>query len=155
MATQAKPVSVRDLAGFQKIPERFLAKLFTRLKKAGLVTGLEGITGGFSLARPASEIRVMDVLEAVDPGRSLFACAEIRGNCALFDATPPEWATAGPCRIHHFMTEAQAALQDFLRSKTLADLLCEYECKAPKAFGLEATAWFQQRKDGRSTRKTV
>jgi Rrf2 family protein len=149
LATRPEPVSVRDLATYQKIPERFLAKLFTRLKKAGLVEGIEGISGGFALAHPAGEIRVMEVLAAVDPGRTLFACAEIRRNCALFDATAPEWATAGTCRIHAFMLDAERVLQDFLASKTLADLLCDFEHKAPKRFIQETGAWFQQRKQSR------
>ncbi len=152
LATRPDPVSVRDLATFQKIPERFLAKLFTRLKKAGVVKGIEGIAGGFALARPAGEIRVMEVLAAVDPDRTLFACAEIRSQCALFDATAPGWATAGTCRIHAFMLDAEKVLQDFLASKTLADLVCEFERKAPKTFIRESGAWFQRRKDTR-TRK--
>lgn len=152
LATRPEPVSVSDLATYQKIPERFLGKIFTRLKKARLVEGIEGIAGGFALARPAGEIRVMEVLAAVDPDRTLFACAEIRSNCALFDATAPDWATAGTCRIHAFMLDAEKVLQDFLASKTLADLVCEFEHKAPKAFIQETGTWFQQRKDTR-TRK--
>ncbi|MBI5443943.1 MAG: Rrf2 family transcriptional regulator, partial [Deltaproteobacteria bacterium] len=52
MIARTEPVSVRDLARFQNLPEKFLAKLFTRLKRAGLVNGMEGIRGGFTLARP-------------------------------------------------------------------------------------------------------
>jgi Rrf2 family protein len=155
LATRPEPVSVRDLATYQKIPERFLAKVFTRLKKAKLVKGIEGVSGGFALARPAAEIRVMEVLAAVDPDRTLFACAEIRSNCALFDATAPEWATAGTCRIHAFMLDAERVLQDFLASKTLADLVCEFEHKAPKAFIQDTGAWFQQRKDTRTQRHPI
>ncbi len=150
LATRPEPVSVRDLATYQKIPERFLAKIFTRLKKARLVVGLEGISGGFALARPAGAIRVMEVLAAVDPDRTLFACAEIRSQCALFGNTAPGWATAGTCRIHAFMLDAERVLQDFLASKTLADLVCEFEHKAPKKFVQETGTWFQQRKDARS-----
>ncbi len=146
LATRPEPVSVRDLATYQRIPERFLAKLFTRLKKAQLVVGSEGIAGGFALARPAEEIRVMDVLAAVDPDRTLFACAEIRNNCALFEAAAPGWATAGTCRIHAFILDAERVLQDFLASKSLADLVCEFESKAPKNFIQETGAWFQERK---------
>jgi Rrf2 family protein len=152
LATRPEPVSVRDLATYQKIPERFLAKIFTRLKKAKIVKGIEGVAGGFALARPAGEIRVMEVLAAVDPGRTLFACAEIRSNCALFGATAPGWATAGPCRIHAFMLDAERVLQDFLASKTLADLVCEFEHKAPKKFIQETGIWFQQRKQSRIPR---
>ncbi len=152
LATRPDPVSVRDLATYQQIPERFLAKIFTRLKKAKLVEGIEGISGGFALARPASEIRVMEILAAVDPDRTLFACAEIRSNCALFGATAPGWATAGTCRIHAFMLDAERVLQTFLASKTLADLICEFEQKAPKTFIQETGTWFQQRKKSRIPR---
>jgi len=150
LAGRPDPASVRDLASFQKIPERFLAKLFTRLKKAGLVRGLEGISGGFVLAMPAERIRVMDVLAAVDPDRSLFACDEIRRQCALYGAEPPEWASSGRCRIHAFMIEAEQALHAFLGSKTLADLAGEYAGKAPEAFVAATATWFRQRKRGRS-----
>jgi Rrf2 family protein len=149
LATQPTPVSVSDLASYQRIPERFLAKIFSRLKKAKLVKGTEGISGGFTLAKPAEKIHVMEVLRAVDPGRVLFACAEIRQNCTLFGEAPPGWAVSGPCRIHAFMEEAERKLQSFLSSKTLADLVCEYTCKAPKAFAKETEVWFQDRKKGR------
>ncbi len=94
LATSDAPVSVVDLARFQRIPERFLAKVFTRMKDATLVVGTEGIAGGFALARPAEDIRVLEVLDAVDPDRELFCCAEIRRNCALFGERRP----SGPLR---------------------------------------------------------
>jgi Rrf2 family protein len=150
LAGRPDPASVRDLASFQKIPERFLAKLFTRMKRAGLVRGLEGISGGFVLAVPAERIRVMDVLAAVDPDRTLFACDEIRRQCALYGPEPPEWATSGRCRIHAFMIEAEQALHAFLGSRTLADLAGEYVDKAPKSFLKDTGTWFRQRKAGRS-----
>jgi len=149
LASCPERVSVRDLATYQKLPERFLAKLFTRLTAAGLVAGTEGVKGGFTLARPARDIRVREVLAAVDPDRTLFACAEIRSQCALYDDTAPDWATAGTCRIHAFMQDAERVLQDFLASRTLADLVCAYESKAPKPFLQETGAWFQARKAAR------
>jgi Rrf2 family protein len=153
LATSAAPVSVVDLAHFQRIPERFLAKVFTRMKDATLVVGSEGIAGGFALARPAEHIRVLEVLDAVDPGRKLFSCAEIRRNCALFGDASPAWATAGRCRIDFFMTEAERTLRDFLASKTLADLVCEFNCKAPLEFAAQSSGWFQQRRAGRTSRR--
>ena len=153
LATQSAPVSINDLATYQGIPERYLAKIFTRLKRAKLVKGTEGISGGFALAKPAENIHVSEVLKAVDPGRSLFACAEIRQNCALFGDSPPRWAVKGPCRIHAFMEEAERKLHGFLASKTLSDLVCEYSCKAPNVFAVETEAWFQSRKMGRTARR--
>jgi Rrf2 family protein len=153
LATSDAPVSVMDLARFQRIPQRFLAKVFTRMKDAKLVVGTEGIGGGFALSRAAADIRVVDVLDAVDPNRTLFSCAEIRRNCTLFGEAPPEWATAGSCRIDLFMTEAERTLRDFLASKTIADLVCELNCKAPPEFAAETGGWFQERRAGRSSRR--
>ena len=153
LATSDAPISVVDLARFQQIPERYLAKVFTRMKDARLVVGTEGIAGGFALARPAADIRGVEVLDAVDPDRKLFACAEIRRNCALFGETPPGWATAGSCRIDFFMTQAEDVLREFLASKTLADLVCEFNCKAPAEFAAESGGWFQERRAGRTSRR--
>jgi Rrf2 family protein len=153
LATSDAPLSVVDLARFQQIPERYLAKVFTRLKDAQLVVGTEGIAGGFAIARPAGDIRVVEILDAVDPGRRLFSCAEIRRDCALFGETPPEWATAGSCRIDLFMTQAEDVLREFLASKTLADLVCEFNCKAPLEFAAESSGWFQERRASRRSRR--
>jgi Rrf2 family protein len=152
LATAEAPLSVRDLARFQRIPERYLAKVLSRLKGAGLVEGTEGVAGGFSLARAVEDVRVLDVLDAVAPDRELFACAEVRRNCALFGDDPPEWATAGSCRIDLFMTQAQDALREFLASKTLADLVCELDCKAPPEFVAESGDWFRERRAARTSR---
>jgi Rrf2 family protein len=147
LATSDAPLSVVDLARFQEIPQRYLAKVLTRMKDARLVVGTEGIGGGFS------DIRVVEVLDAVDPDRKLFACAEIRRNCALYADEPPEWATEGSCRIDLFMTEAERTLRDFLSSKTLADLVCELSCKAPPKFAADSSSWFQARRAGRTSRR--
>ena len=95
MSTQAKPVSVRDLAHFQELPERFLSKLFTRLKKAELVHGVEQFWGGFTLARPPEEITIREILQAIDPDRTLFECAEIRRRCVLYGANRRHGASKG------------------------------------------------------------
>jgi Rrf2 family protein len=151
LSARPEPVSVGDLARFQELPERYLAKLFTRLEKAGLVKAREGVRGGFVLARPPAEVTVMDVLEAVDPGRTLFECAEIRRHCALFGDAPPGWSVSGMCRIHLFMRETEEGLRTLLGQKTLADLGREFERKAPQRFIQEATTWFEQRRSARAS----
>jgi DNA-binding IscR family transcriptional regulator len=45
LVNRSKQVTIKDLARFEGIPARILAKLFTRLKQAGLVVGSEGIAG--------------------------------------------------------------------------------------------------------------
>lgn len=153
LSARTEPVSVKDLATFQALPERFLAKILTRLQKAGLVRASEGVRGGFILARPPERIAVHDVLAAVDPDRTLFECAEIRRHCALFGEAPPTWSVTGMCRIHLFMQEAERALQQFLASRTLADLGREFERKAPEQFLRDAESWFQLRRSERAAGK--
>ncbi len=154
LAARREPASVKDLASYQRIPDRFLAKVFTRLTKAGLVEASEGISGGFVLARAPERVRVLDVLDAVDPGRRLFTCGEIRRACAVYPGVPPKWAVAGPCRIHAFFDEAERRLRDFLAMKTLADLAGELGAKAPKSFFAETDDWFHERKTERGRRRT-
>ena len=59
-------VSLGDIAERQSISLPYLEQLFVKLRRAELVTSVRGPGGGYQLARPASEIRIVDVLSAVD-----------------------------------------------------------------------------------------
>ncbi|ARC88496.1 Rrf2 family transcriptional regulator [Rhodovulum sp. MB263] len=59
-------VSLSEISKRQHISLPYLEQLFVKLRRAGLVESVRGPGGGYKLARPASEIRVADVLGAVD-----------------------------------------------------------------------------------------
>lgn len=59
-------VSLAEISKRQDISLPYLEQLFVKLRRAGLVESVRGPGGGYRLARPASEIRVVDVLAAVD-----------------------------------------------------------------------------------------
>ncbi len=59
-------VTLSDIAKRQDISLPYLEQLFVKLRRAELVTSVRGPGGGYRLARPATEIRVVDVLAAVD-----------------------------------------------------------------------------------------
>lgn len=59
-------LSLTDLSKRQNISLPYLEQLFVKLRRAGLVESVRGPGGGYKLARPCAEIRVADVLEAVD-----------------------------------------------------------------------------------------
>jgi len=65
-----EPVTVAQVAGPHGIPATALAKVFQQLVRAGLATGTRGIGGGYRLARPRSEITVLDVVSVFDPLRT-------------------------------------------------------------------------------------
>ncbi|RZT39269.1 RrF2 family transcriptional regulator [Cupriavidus agavae] len=137
--------SVRDLAELQGIPTEFLAKLFTKLAKAGLVVATEGIKGGFRLARSPSRITVLDVVEAIDGDKPLFECREIRDRNAVFDGCPPAWATRGTCTVHAVMLAAEKAMRAELKNHTLADIAERTTEKLPAAYGGQVVQWLTDR----------
>lgn len=59
-------VTLGEIAKRQDISLPYLEQLFVKLRRGGLVESVRGPGGGYRLARPASEIRVVDVLSAVD-----------------------------------------------------------------------------------------
>jgi Rrf2 family cysteine metabolism transcriptional repressor len=60
------PVPIKELAERRDIPEQFLEQLFSTLRRAGLLTSHRGVKGGYTLARPAEEINVLEVVQALD-----------------------------------------------------------------------------------------
>ncbi|MBI1179620.1 MAG: Rrf2 family transcriptional regulator [Alphaproteobacteria bacterium] len=139
------PLSSRDLAELQGVSPSFLAKIFPRLEKAGIVAASEGVRGGYVLARPAEAVTFLDVVDAVEGDKKLFDCQEIRGRCALFEGDPPGWATKGVCGIHAVMLSAEKAMRDSLARTTLADVAAGFGRKAPKSFYADLSDWMDGR----------
>ncbi len=135
-------LSSRDLAEFQGVSPSFLAKVFPKLEKAGIVLASEGVRGGYSLAKRPEAITVLEVVDAIEGRKPLFACQEIRARCALFAGQAPSWATKGVCAIHAVMIRAEKAMRDSLASQTLADIAGTLDLKSPPQFSTEARDWF-------------
>ncbi len=140
-----RPPSSRDLADYQELPPAYVAKIFSQLQKAGLVTSEEGVRGGYLLARPADKITVLDVVDALEGDKPLFRCREIRRNCVLFDDEPPKWATSGLCSIHAVMRSAEQQMRLVLAGTTLVDLMSGVGKKVPSAFMAAHEDWFRDR----------
>jgi Rrf2 family protein len=68
------PVSARDIAGRYTLPAELLAKILQKLARSGLLNSSPGPTGGYTLARPAEEITVGAVLQAVEGYPGLTRC---------------------------------------------------------------------------------
>ena len=148
------PPSTRELAEFQGLSPSFVAKLFTKLAKAGLVTSAEGIQGGFQLARDPADVSLWDVVSALEPNKPLFRCREIRRNFILFKKKPPRWATCGLCPIHAAMRKAEKQMRLSLEAVTLADIAAEVGATVPQEFNDKANAWLAERRSSRRDSKT-
>jgi Rrf2 family protein len=143
--------STRDLADFQGVSASFVAKVFTRLEKSGLVQAAEGVRGGFRLAREPEEISVLDVVDAIEGAKPLFRCKEIRSRCILYrDMNPPAALSRGICGINAVMLEAESEMRRTLAEYTLADLAEGVMQKLPEAQQAAAADWFAKRARTRS-----
>ncbi|MFM7536829.1 MAG: RrF2 family transcriptional regulator [Acidimicrobiales bacterium] len=65
-AATSGPTSVRDIAERTGLPQPYLEQILLALKGAGLVRSKRGVGGGYVLARPAEDIRLSDIVSAVD-----------------------------------------------------------------------------------------
>lgn len=61
-----RPVPIATVAERRQIPVQFLEQLFSTLRRGGLLISQRGVKGGYRLARPAEEITVLDVVQALD-----------------------------------------------------------------------------------------
>lgn len=61
-----RPTQVKDIADRQSIPPRFLEQIFQDLKRAGIVGSKRGPQGGYTLAQPAEQVRLGDVVRALE-----------------------------------------------------------------------------------------
>lgn len=66
MTSDASLLSLAEISKRQDISLAYLEQLFVKLRRNGLVESVRGPGGGYRLAKPASDIRVVDILSAVD-----------------------------------------------------------------------------------------
>jgi Rrf2 family protein len=92
------------IAKEQKIPPSFLAKIISQLSIAGLIHTSRGARGGVSLAKPANEISILDVVESIDGPIFLNECTKSSSDCQFL----------GSCPLQEIWCEARTALVDKL-----------------------------------------
>src|SRR5258708_7232659 len=106
------------LAEFHGVPGAYLAKHLQALTRAGLFEAVPGRGGGYRLAKPAKNISVLDVVEAVEGRTRAFECSEIRQRGPA-GGTPADYRSV--CGIARVMYDAEAAYRDVLASVTIND----------------------------------
>jgi len=107
-----KVTLLHDIARERGIPETYLAKIFQDLTKAGIVRSHRGAKGGFCLARPASEISLLQVIEALQGPLALNRCLDIRDACG----------NSPTCPVHVVLEKAQAQLAATLHAAKMDQL---------------------------------
>ena len=70
------PIAAREMAEKEELPADYTEKVLRRLRQAGIVNSVRGVSGGFELARDASEISVKDVIEATEGSTFEVNCSQ-------------------------------------------------------------------------------
>ena len=111
-ATNDGPHNARDLAAQTQLPLPAVSKLLKLLARAGLLTSSRGAKGGYALARPASEITVPEMIEALEGPIALTDCTLHAGACAQEPS----------CHVRTPWQQINRAVHDALARIRLSDL---------------------------------
>lgn len=107
-------VSANTLAEQTRVPSNYLAKVLQQLASSNFIEGRRGVGGGYKLARPASQIEMLEIIESI-------------GRIGRITACPLGLENHGPnlCPMHRALDSAAKAVFDVLRGVTLQHLISD------------------------------
>ena len=109
------PQSLAAVARAEKLPHAYLEQLVRDLRRAGLVTATRGKAGGYTLARPAQQVSLVDAVRALDGPLLEMPCAGV-DNLEVCDR-PQD------CSVHEVFQRVHESLEGTLSATSLADVL--------------------------------
>lgn len=100
------PVSLKDIAERENIGIKYLEIIVSSLNKNGLLKSVRGKNGGYMLNREPADYTISSILNAAEGSLAPVACV-----------------SDGDCKTYVLWKELDDVIEDFLSSKTLADIL--------------------------------
>jgi Rrf2 family protein len=113
------PVMLDELVAGTGLPRDFVAKIFQKLVRAGILRSAKGRGGGFALAKPQHEITLLDIVQAIEGPQLLDACVVGLEKCN----------DQMPCSQHDLYKPIRQRLKDYLSTTTLADMAASLRTK--------------------------
>src|SRR5690349_10192168 len=111
---KGEPATTKQVAAATRVPEGYLAKVIGSLSRAGVLTARRGLHGGSALARPAEEITIYDVMQAVAPIPRIRTCPlGIKSHGTAL------------CPVHRRLDNALAMVEQAFRDSTIAGLVAD------------------------------
>jgi len=126
---RAEGGSAREIAARFELSRAFVANILKVLCHKGFVASHRGVKGGYALQRPAEDVRLADLMDALDEGFHLTECTKAGPEevCTLVHTCPVRSGIAG---VHE-------RIREILRTVTLAELFHPVAPEAGTQFGLE------------------
>lgn len=109
-------LSSSEIAQVESIPQRYLEQILSALRQGGLVESTRGAKGGYSLARPAGEVTIADLVSCLEGALPPILCSvpEMRSDTCRSEE--------GGCTSSKLCCELEASVMKVLASTTLADM---------------------------------
>jgi len=118
-------VSLGEIAARQDVSLSYLEQLFGRLRRARLVESVRGPGGGYRLARAAADIRIIEIMDAVDETVSALRCEDgVESGCG---------GSRARCLTHNLWERLSSHIHVFLSQTTLADVVGDSLTPCPAA----------------------
>mgnify|MGYP001824473363 FL=1 len=129
-ADQDEVVPARHIAKEMDIPVRVLPQVLGDLNRAGIVEARLGRAGGYRLSKPATEISLLDIIEAAE--------GDARRQTCVLSGKPCDGSD--PCDVHDMFFEAQEAILQRLDGVSVAEVLADSRTSPIPVEGTAATA---------------
>lgn len=132
-------IPTKVLAKFHGIPKEYLSKAMQALATAKLVEGTLGPKGGYRIAKKASKISLLEIVEAVEGKKRTFNCQEVRFNNPCLKKEHKDKNVT--CMIAGAMYEADEAWRKVLHKKKLSDIVAEIDHQVPASIMELSEEW--------------
>ena len=113
-----KPLTTGEIAHATKVPEFYLSKVLHGLAKGEIVSSKRGVNGGYMLSRPGNQIKLLEIINAVDPIKLIKKC-------------PLKLKTHSTdlCALHSRINQSILLKEDVFREATI-QMILEYPSKS-------------------------
>ena len=106
-------MSINEIAKELNLSFYFLSKILQKLVKGELLKSYRGPNGGVKLAKPAEEIRIIDIIEIIDGTKFFSECILGLEKCS----------DDNPCPIHYMWADKRDEIQKMFENTTLKDIV--------------------------------
>jgi Rrf2 family iron-sulfur cluster assembly transcriptional regulator len=124
-SSRGNPVSLKDIAGQEEIPEPYLQQLFSRLRRRNLVKSIRGPGGGFLLARHPSQITIGEIIRTAEGREAGIGCRRSGRTCGRIER----------CKTQGMWDALEQRMEEFLDSISIEDLFRETPAEEAREVG--------------------
>jgi len=117
LSKQKEFMQIKKITDALVMPYHFLSKNMQTVTKAGLVESKRGVEGGVRLAKPTADIKILDIINAIDGDKYFDMCILGIGSCE----------TESPCALHEEWAKRKNELISLFEAISLADITKDIE----------------------------